>query len=116
MTISSNTNFAAYQSEPSNLLDTYTIVVEEIFDFAFARKILTHHNSSISNKNISKIVIDFKNTKMIKSCALGTLLKLKELGDHSNLHINFINCNWYAYRLFQICKFIHLFNIDRPIK
>ena len=88
----------------------YTISIKGDFDFSSLQKF----RDSYKDKALSavKIIIDFRETTMIDSSALGMLLNLQSDLNKKDNEITIVNCNEVISKILSITNFANKFNVE----
>lgn len=89
--------------------DTILIKIPERFDYSKNAEFKAAYNEQSTN---NKFILDFSETKYIDSASLGMLLLLKEYVGGSPAKIDFIHCSPEIMKIFNICHFEKMFNIE----
>ena len=88
----------------------YTISIKGDFNFSGLQKFRdSYKDNELSSK---KIIIDFRETKMIDSSALGMLLNLQKDFNKKDNEITIVNSNDVIRKILTITNFSNKFNIE----
>ena len=89
--------------------DMLIIDVKGKFDFTLLN---TFRHSYADVDNVTKVIIDMRDTSSIDSSALGMLLNMKSYLDESDVKIGIKNCNKDVKNIFDITHFHKKFTIE----
>lgn len=97
-------------TEYSNDGKQFIIHVKGKFDFGLVQQF--RQSYSDINKHAETVVIDFRETEYIDSCALGMLLNLRKALGAGDTPVHLVNCRPEIHNILQIARFDKLFHID----
>ena len=97
-------------TEFSNNKSTFTISIAGIFNFSM----LYDFRKSYSDPDVAlaKIIVDFRETEMVDSSALGMLLNMQKDLNKADKEITIINSNKSVKKILVITNFEKKFSID----
>lgn len=88
----------------------FVIHVKGKFDFPLVQQF--RQSYSDLNESADTIVVDFRETEYIDSCALGMLLNMRKSLGAGEKSIHLVNCRPEIRNILEIARFDKLFHID----
>ena len=97
-------------TEFSNNKSTYTISISGDFNFSMLREFKNAY--AVADVADAKIIIDFRDTDMIDSSALGMLLNMQKDLNKADQEITIINSKDFVRKILTITNFEKKFTIE----
>ena len=97
-------------TEYSNDGKQFNIHVKGTFDFGLMQQF--RQSYADINEHAETIVVDFRETEYIDSCALGMLLNMRKSLGAGDKQIHLVNCRPEIRGILEIARFDKLFHID----
>lgn len=97
-------------TEYSNDGKQFVIHVKGTFDFGLVQQFRQAYADI--NEQAGSVVVDFRETEYIDSCALGMLLNMRKSLGVGKKEIHLVNCRDEIRGILEIARFDKLFHID----